>query len=148
MSAEFSSINNDAKTVSSPASNGQALDGEGNIKLQQYTLNAYYDADGFGERKQYRPYVGVGVGTQKSIIEDLTNVGAKPFGLIVNADTWAPITQFKGGLNISANESTEYYIGGAYINGSELLFRNTPFGNLLPQGSRNWVLQTGVRYTF
>ncbi len=148
MSAEYARINNDVDTVASSASSGAPLEGEGNVILKQYTINAYYDVDGFGNRKQYRPYVGIGVGNQTSIIEDLTNVGAKPFGLIVNDEATAPITQYKAGLNISANDKTEYYVGGSYIHGSELLFRNTAFGNLLPQSSRNWVLQSGIRYTF
>ena len=51
-------------------------------------------------------------------------------------------------MNYLVSKNTEVYLGAKYALGSELLFLNTSFGNLLPQSARNWILKTGIRYTF
>jgi len=130
------------------ANDGVFFPGQGAIVLNQYTLNAYYDLDGFGYRKRFRPYVGLGVGTQKSSIIALSNTQAAPFGLYAYGDAWAPVVTFAGGISYVVSKNGEVYLGGKYSLGSELLFDNTAFGDLLPQSSRNWIVTGGFRYTF
>lgn len=120
---------------------------QGGIVLNQYTLNAYYDLPGFGDKGRIRPYLGFGVGSQKSSIVGLGQQGA-PSQFIVYSSTWAPLITFDAGLNYQISSSAEAYLGAKYALGSELWFQNTPFGNLLPQSSRNWIIKTGIRYTF
>lgn len=127
---------------------GVPFPGNGTIYLNQYTLNAYYDLDGFGYKKRFRPYVGLGVGTEKSTISGLTNTQAVPYGLYANGSAWSPLVTFMGGLSYVVSKNAELFVGGKYALGSELLFRNTDFGDLLPQSSRNWIMSGGFRYTF
>ena len=35
--------------------------GNGSALLETYTLNAYYDLNGFGHEKRFRPYLGAGL---------------------------------------------------------------------------------------
>lgn len=153
LSAEYTNQSSNADQVSATYGTGNPLNGIpqpglGAIVLNQYTFNAYYDAPGFGYKKRIRPYVGVGVGTQKSSIIGISNTVAAPFGLYANGDTWAPLVTFQAGAAYVVNKNTEIYAGAKYADGSELLFRNTDFGNLLPMSSRNWSVSGGVRYTF
>lgn len=153
LSAEYANQSSDTDKVSANygdgnALNGQPLPGLGAITLNQYTLNAYYDVPGFGYKKRIRPYVGVGVGTQKSSIIGVSNDFASEFGLYAFGETWAPLVTFQAGASYIVNENTEIYAGGKYAHGSEMLFRGTDFGNLLPQSARNWSVSGGVRYTF
>ena len=153
MSAEYANQSSDTDKVSANygdgnALNGQPLPGLGAITLNQYTINAYYDVPGFGYKKRIRPYVGVGVGTQKSSLIGISNSLASEFNLYAFGETWAPLVTFQAGASYIVNENTEIYAGGKYAHGSEMLFRGTAFGNLLPQSSRNWSVSGGVRYTF
>ena len=160
--AEYSNLSSNASRVSAlanptnPASVYSAP-GLGAVTLNQYTFNAYYDVDGFGPRKRYRPYVGLGVGTNTSSIIQLSNTVAAPLNFcgsngtspcIANGVTSAPVVTFEAGINYVVSKNMEVYAGGKYSLGSELLFNNTAFGNLLPQSSRNWILKAGLRYTF
>ena len=161
-SAEYANLSSDVNTVAgcylppSPTGggcgatpiDGKFFPGQGTVVLNQYTLNAYYDLDGFGPRKRFRPYVGMGVGTQKSTIINLSNSVAAPIGLFANGNAWAPLITFSGGLSYLLNSNSEVFVGGKYALGSELLFDDTAFGNLLPQGSRSWIINGGFRYTF
>lgn len=161
-SAEYANLSSNVNTVaacylpSSPTGGGcgaTPLDGvffpgQGAIVLNQYTLNAYYDLDGFGPRQRFRPYVGLGVGTQKSSIINLSNSIAAPFGLLAYGTAWAPLVTFSGGLSYAVSNRSEVFVGGKYALGSELLFDNTAFGDLLPQSARNWIINGGFRYTF
>lgn len=161
-SAEYANLSSNVDTVAAcyiPASpkgggcgatpsDGKFFPGEGAIVLNQYTLNAYYDLDGFGERKRFRPFVGIGVGTQKSTIINLSNTQAEPYGLIANGNAWAPLITFSAGLSYVFTQNSEIFVGGKYALGSELLFDDTDFGDLLPQSSRNWIINGGFRYTF
>ena len=153
LSAEYTNQSADAKQVSADYDtgnplNGVPLPGLGSIRLNQYTLNAYYDAPGFGYKKRIRPFVGLGVGTQSSTLVGISNTYAAPAGLYANGTAWAPIVTFQAGAAFVVNKNTEIYTSAKYALGSELLFRNTDFGNLLPQSSRNWSISGGVRYTF
>lgn len=161
-SAEYANLSSNVDTVAAcyiPASpkgggcgatpsDGKFFPGEGAIVLNQYTLNAYYDLDGFGERKRFRPFVGIGVGTQKSTIINLSNTQAEPYDLIANGNAWAPLITFSAGLSYVFTQNSEIFVGGKYALGSELLFDDTDFGDLLPQSSRNWIINGGFRYTF
>jgi hypothetical protein len=148
-SAEYSNLSSNVNTVSSAFDTTRNYPGFGAIVLNEYTANAYYDLDGFGYQKRWRPYVGVGVGTVKSSIIQLNNTQARSFNVPnANGETWAPLVTFEGGMNYLVSKNTEVYLGAKYALGSELLFLNTSFGNLLPQSARNWILKTGIRYTF
>lgn len=152
-SGEYTNQSSNADMVSANYGTGNSLNGIplpglGAIVLNQYTLNAYYDAPGFGYKKRIRPYVGLGVGTQKSSLIGISNSFAAPAGLYANGATWAPLVTFQAGAAYVVNQNTEIYAGAKYAEGSELLFRNTAFGNLLPMSSRNWSVSGGVRYTF
>lgn len=153
LSVEYTNQSSDAKDVSAfygdgNPLNGVPLPGLGSIRLNQYTFNAYYDAPGFGYKKRFRPYVGLGVGTQSSTLVGISNTFAAPASLYANGTAWAPIVTFQAGASYIVNKNTEIYAGAKYAQGTELLFRNTDFGNLLPQSSRNWSISGGVRYTF
>lgn len=160
--AEYANLSSKASRVATLANpndvtTGYSAPGLGAITLNQYTFNAYYDVDGFGPKKRYRPYIGLGVGTNTSSIIQLSNTVAAPLNFcgptgtspcIANGVTSAPVVTFEAGINYVVSKNMEIYAGGKYALGSELLFNNTAFGNLLPQSSRNWILKTGLRYTF
>jgi Opacity family porin protein len=148
--AEYANLSSNASRVASSNGSGGSLSapGLGAITLNQYTFNAYYDVDGFGPKKRYRPYVGLGVGTNTSSIIQVSNTIAAQSGLYSNGVTSAPVVTFEAGINYVVTKNFEAYAGGKYALGSELLFNNTAFGNLLPQSSRNWILKAGLRYTF
>ena len=124
--------------------------GSGDVKLQSYTLNAYYDLNGFGHERRFRPYVGAGVGLQTSTLK-----GVQPasfpfigFGAEANKASTDPVITLEAGLSYLATDQAEFFIGGEYSFVDNFLLENTDFGNLQPQGSRNWILKTGARYTF
>lgn len=157
ISAEYANLTSNVDEVAAcatltcgatPSVDGIFFPGQGDIVLNQYTLNAYYDADGFGYRKRFRPYVGIGVGTQSSTINNLSNSVTAPLGLFANGNAWAPLITFSGGLSYVISQKAEIFFGGKYALGSELLFEDTAFGDLLPQSSRNWIINGGFRYTF
>lgn len=153
LSAEYANQSSIADKVSAfygfgNSLNGVPLPGKGAIVLNQYTFNAYYDAPGFGYKKRIRPFVGVGVGTQKSSIIGISNTFASAAGLYAYGDTWSPLITLQAGAAYVVNKNTEIYAGAKYAQGAELLFRDTAFGNLLPQSSKNWSVSGGVRYTF
>ena len=145
-SGEFAHLNNSADVVAAEATG--PLPGVGDITLNQWTANLYYDLNGFGKDKRFRPYVGIGVGTQQSILNGISNTGAAGFGLFANGRTWAPLVTYEVGLGYLISKNLDAYVAAKYALGSELFFEDTDFGNLLPQSSRNFTLKTGLRYTF
>ena len=123
---------------------------DGDVMLQSYTLNAYYDLNGFGHEKRFRPYVGAGVGLQTSTLKGV-RPSAFPFfgaGAEANKASTDPVITLEAGLSYLATDQAEFFIGGEYSFVDIFLLENTDFGNLAPQGSRNWILKTGARYTF
>ncbi len=124
--------------------------GLGDVKLQSYTLNAYYDLNGFGHERRFRPYLGVGVGLQTSTLKGVTPASF-PFigaGAEANKASTDPVLTLEAGLSYLATDQAEFFLGGEYSFVDNFLLENTDFGNLQPQGSRSWILKTGARYTF
>ena len=103
----------------------------GTVRLDSYTLNAYYDLNGFGYEKRFRPYLGAGVGLMTSKISNLQPAFFPSAGVdrALNGENTQPTFNFQAGI-------------------SYLFNRNTDFGTLMPNGARNWTLKTGMRYTF
>ena len=99
--------------------NGRPLPGM--VPSHLITPHAYYDAPGFGYRKRIRPYVGVGVGTQKSSIMGLSNDFASTADLYAWGETWVPLVTLQAGASYVVNENTEVYAGGKYSQGAEML---------------------------
>ena len=132
-------------------SNGSEKEkGLGDVKLQSYTLNAYYDLNGFGHERRFRPYLGVGVGLQTSTLKGVTPASF-PFigaGAEANKASTDPVLTLEAGLSYLATDQAEFFLGGEYSFVDNFLLENTDFGNLQPQGSRSWILKTGARYTF
>lgn len=130
--------------------NGEQFPANGNVRLDSYTLNAYYDLNGFGYEKRFRPYLGAGIGLMTSTIYDLQPSFFPSIGVnrALNGKNTQPTFNFQAGLAYLFNKQTEFYLGGQYSYTSTFLFENTSFGTLMPNGARNWVLKTGVRYTF
>ena len=124
--------------------------GLGDVKLQSYTLNAYYDLNGFGHERRFRPYVGVGVGLQTSTLYGVTPASFKFIGAGAEANKAStdPVLTLEAGLTYLATDQAEFFLGGEYSFVDNFLLENTDFGNLQPQGSRSWILKTGARYTF
>jgi len=129
---------------------GAQFPANGNVKLDSYTLNAYYDLNGFGKEKKIRPYLGAGVGLMTSTIYNLQPQFFPFIGVnrSLNASNTQPTFNFQAGLAYLLNKQTEFYLGGQYAYTSTFLFQNTDFGTLMPNGARNWTLKTGMRYTF
>ena len=122
----------------------------GNVKLSSYTLNAFYDLNGFGYQRRFRPYLGAGVGLMTSTISGLQPAFFPFIGVdrSLNASNTQPTLNFQTGISYLANRNTEFYLGGMYTYTSTFLFQNTSFGTLMPNGARNWTLKAGARYTF
>lgn len=124
--------------------------GNGSALLQSYTLNAYYDLNGFGHEKRFRPYLGAGVGVQTTRIKGVTP-SYFPFaglGAEVNGASTDPVITLEAGISYLATDQAEFFLGGEYSFVDSFLVENSDFGNLAPTGSRNWILKTGARYTF
>lgn len=130
--------------------NGAQFDANGDIKLTSYTLNAFYDLNGFGHQRRFRPYLGAGVGLMTSTIKGLQPAFFPFIGVdrAVNTSNTQPTLNFQTGISYLANRNTEFYLGGMYTYTSTYLLQNTSFGTLMPNGSRNWTLKAGARYTF
>ena len=130
--------------------NGAQFDANGNVKLQTYTLNAYYDLNGFGFERRFRPYLGAGVGMMTSTISGLQPSFFPFIGVdrALNGTNTQPTFNFQAGISYLYGKNTEFYLGAQYWYTSTFLFQNTDFGTLMPNGARNWVLKTGARYTF
>ena len=129
---------------------GAQFPAAGNIRLDSYTLNVYYDLNGFGYERRFRPYIGAGVGLQTSTISGLQPAFFPSIGVnrSANASSTSPVLKVEAGLSYLFNPKTEFYIGGEYSYVTDYLFENTAFGTLVPNGSRNWIIKTGARYTF
>jgi len=130
--------------------NGAQFPANGTVKLDSYTLNAYYDLNGFGFEKRFRPYLGAGVGLMTSTISNLQPAFFPSIGVnrALNGENTQPTFNFQAGLAYLFKRNTEFYLGGQYSYTSTFLFENTDFGTLMPNGARNWTLKTGMRYTF
>ena len=130
--------------------NGTQFPANGSVKLDSYLLNVYYDLNGFGHEKRFRPYVGAGVGLMTSTISGLQPATFPLIGVnrSLNASNTQPTINFQAGIAYLASRNTEFYLGGQYTYTSTFLFENTEFGTLMPNGARNWILKTGARYTF
>jgi len=130
--------------------NGAQFPANGTVKLDSYTLNAYYDLNGFGFEKRFRPYLGAGVGLMTSTISNLQPAFFPSIGVnrALNGENTQPTFNFQAGLAYLIKQNTEFYLGGQYSYTSTFLFENTDFGTLMPNGARNWTLKTGMRYTF
>jgi opacity protein-like surface antigen len=130
--------------------NGEQFPANGTVRLDSYTLNAYYDLNGFGYEKRFRPYLGAGVGLMTSKISNLQPAFFPSIGVkrALNGENTQPTFNVQAGIAYLFNRNTEFYLGGQYSYTSTFLFQNTDFGTLMPNGARNWTLKTGVRYTF
>ena len=129
---------------------GAQFDANGTVRLNSYTLNAYYDLNGFGYEKRFRPYIGAGVGLMTSKINGLQPSFFPSAGSnrALNSQDTQPTFNVQAGMSYLFNKNTEFYFGGQYSYTSTFLFENTDFGTLMPNGARNWTLKTGMRYTF
>jgi opacity protein-like surface antigen len=130
--------------------NGEQFPANGTVRLDSYTLNAYYDLNGFGYEKRFRPYLGAGVGLMTSKISNLQPAFFPSAGVdrALNGENTQPTFNFQAGISYLFNRNAEFYLGGQYSYTSTFLFQNTDFGTLMPNGARNWTLKTGMRYTF
>lgn len=130
--------------------NGAQFNANGNVRLDTYTFNVYYDLNGFGHERRFRPYVGAGVGLMTSTISGLQPSFYPAIGVDreLNATNTQPTFTVQAGLSYLYGKRTEFFLGAQYIYTSTFLFQNTDFGTLMPNGARNWVLKTGARYTF
>lgn len=130
--------------------NGAQFDANGDVRLDTYTLNAYYDLPGFGPDKRFRPYLGAGIGFMRSKISGLQPAFFPSVGTdrTLDASDTQPVITFEAGLSYLISERAEVYMGGEYMYTSTFLFEDTSFGTLMPNGARSWVLKTGGRFTF
>lgn len=130
--------------------NGDQFPANGTVKLYSYTLNAYYDLNGFGYQRRFRPFLGAGVGLMTSKISNLQPAFFPAIGVdrALNGQNTQPTFNFQAGISYLYNKQTEFYLSGQYSYTSTFLFENTDFGTLMPNGARNWTLKTGMRYTF
>ena len=130
--------------------NGEQFPANGTVRLDSYTLNAYYDLNGFGYEKRFRPYLGAGVGLMTSKISNLQPAFFPSIGVdrTLNAENTQPTFNVQAGISYLFSRNAEFYLGGQYSYTSTFLFQNTDFGTLMPNGARNWTLKTGMRYTF
>lgn len=129
---------------------GAQFSANGNVRLDSYTFNVYYDLNGFGHERRFRPYIGAGVGLMTSTISGLQPSFFPFIGVDreVNASNTQPTFNFQAGISYLLGKQTEFYLGAQYLYTSTFIFQNTDFGTLMPNGARNWVLKTGARYTF
>jgi opacity protein-like surface antigen len=148
--AEWSWLTNDAKTTSG----GAGLDGPatgGTADLTAYTINAYVDYP--IPSTPIEIYGGVGYGTFRSKLSDLTNAKISPFGFIfTGTSAYAPVFQARAGLTYSFNENFQLYAGYRYFNGEKLKFHfNLPNGTEFDAAPKDTTINSGeigLRYIF
>ena len=162
-SFDYASINNAASKISPGIPipvvdstlgivgvDGFQFPARGNIQLNSYTLSAYYDLNGFGFERRFKPYLGAGIGLQQSVIRGLSPAFFPFIGVSrsANATATSPVIKMEAGISYLFTPQAEFYVGGEYSFVTDFLFENTAFGTLVPNGSRNWIIKTGARYTF
>ncbi|MCP9926697.1 outer membrane protein [Cyanobium sp. CH-040] len=130
--------------------NGARFPANGDVKLDSYTVNVYYDLNGFGYERRFRPYIGAGVGLMTSKISGLQPAFFPSIGVDrkLDASDTQPVLNFEAGISYLLGDQMEFYLGGRYTYTSTFLFEDTSFGTLMPNGARNWTIKTGARYTF
>jgi opacity protein-like surface antigen len=147
---EWSSLTNDAETTSG----GPGLDGPatgGTADLTAYTLNVYFDYP--VPNAPIEIYGGVGYGTYRSKLSDLTNAKISPFGFIFNGtSTYAPVFQARAGLTYTINDNFQLYAGYRYFNGDKLKFHfSLPNGIEFDAAPKDTTINSGeigLRYIF
>jgi len=127
LSAEYTNQSADAKQASANYGSGNSLygvtlPGARSDRLNQNTLNAYYDAPEFGHKKRIRPLAGLGDGTQSSTLARISNTFAAPSALYANANAWAPIKTFQADAAFVVNKNTEIYATAKYARAVSYLY--------------------------
>jgi len=131
----------------------------GNVGVQSYLLNLYYDIKmrGHSEHK-LAPYVGAGVGFMQSSINSLATPTllhgipnpaggfyVNPNSIISATSQWDLASQIGFGANYALNDKTGIYLGYRYIRGNGYFrFDTTSFGTFRPNAAAIEELETGV----
>lgn len=141
---EVSFFGNDAEVVASDATGPQ--EGVGGVTMQFFMANTRYS---FGEAA-VRPYVGAGIGGYKSDLNDLSNVVAEMFGFVATGsnDGLTFAYQLRAGVQMHLVGRSDLLLGYRYVRGSELLFLNTAFGDLRPDGVRMHNIEATLKIGF
>jgi hypothetical protein len=79
---------------------GAQFPANGSIILDSYTLNAYYDLNGYGDEKRFRPYLGAGVSLMTSKMSNVQPAFFPSIGVnrALNRENTQPAFNFQAGL--------------------------------------------------
>ncbi len=144
---EYNYFNNDTQTVAPPPSIGL-----GSVSGNAYMLNFYYDFPIDGS--QFSPYLGVGAGFLNTSVKNLSNVVLStvppPNGpIFVNGISENAFAfQVRLGTSYTLSTNWELFAGYHYFNSNTLVFNNTVFGTLRPDGAKLHIFEFGTRYSF
>jgi opacity protein-like surface antigen len=146
---EWSQLRNDAKTLSGDENGG--FPASGSATLNAYTLNAYVDYA--IPNTPIEIFGGLGYGTFRSELSDLTNNVISPFGFIfTGTSTYAPVWQARLGLTYNVNDNFQIFAAYRYFDGDKIKFTfNLPNGIEFHAGPQESVIQSGeigLRYLF
>jgi opacity protein-like surface antigen len=130
--------------------------GEGNIQLQIFMLNAYYDFE-IKSQPRWKPYVGFGYGMFKSEVNGLTSPTLlagipNPAGgfflsptVVDTASRFKAAYQWKIGVNYMLDSRTELFLGYRYFKGRSFTLHSNTLGRLDVSGPQTDTLEVGFR---
>jgi opacity protein-like surface antigen len=140
---EYTHTINWAQTVAATAT-GPAP-GLGNVSLDFKMLNGRYEVPMAGP---FAPYVSVGVGEYESHLNGITNTIASAFGLTVNGTNTGETLayQARAGVMFKAAKNVQLLLGYRFLRGGNLVFNNTAFGTLTPNGATLNQIELGAKF--
>jgi opacity protein-like surface antigen len=140
---EFSTLNTKDKITAAAVTGPQT--GVGDVSLRFFMGNVKYSTPG-----PVRLYVSGGVGGYKSYLHGISNVVAKSFGFEATGSNDGVVFawQARAGVDFAVAPKVGIIAGYRYLHGGDLLFKNTGFGDLTPNGVKINAVEGGVRVTF
>ncbi len=139
---EFSFLRNAADVVAFPSFG--TGEGTGSATVQAYMGNLRFS---FAPRGPFTPYIAAGFGGLKSGLHSLSNALGAAAGLAADGSNNGIVVayQFRVGAGVRLTPRAQLLVGYRYLHGGELLYVDTAFGDLRPDGVRTHHLEATVR---
>lgn len=138
---EYSHVSNWTQTVAATAT-GPAP-GLGNVSLDFKMVNLRYELSKAGP---ITPYVSVGAGEYESHLNFITNPIANSFGLVANGTSYGETLayQARAGVGLKLAKNVQLLLGYRFLRGGNLVFKDTAFGLLTPNGATLNQIEIGA----
>lgn len=150
---EYSYFKNDNKTTDPTGPLIGKEPSMGDVDIQSYFINVYYDFQIDGSN--FSPYIGAGVGRTKAKINGLTTPSllALPpqFGgpiIVYGESEWETTYQLRLGANYALTQQADLYFGYRYVKGNDLKFDLNDGSVIHPNGIELHNLEVGLRFAF